>query len=201
MAALQTVLLQAIVRAAWAATPRVRAVELAAPDGAPLPDWTAGAHVDVTIPGVGSRSYSLIETEPREGPPRAYRLAILLETASRGGSAYMHRLAVGDRVEITPPINQFPLVDAPGEIALVAGGIGVTPLLAMARDLKASGAASRSSMPGEAAPRWRFWGMPSGWLERAWSCTPTTRRAAFSISPASCAGPKPPMSISAGRRR
>ena len=85
--------LRAVVREAWAATPRVRALRLAAPGGAPLPDWTAGAHVDVTIPGVGLRSYSLIETEPRDGPPLSYQLGVLRETASRGGSAYMHELA------------------------------------------------------------------------------------------------------------
>ena len=120
-------------------TPRVRSLVLVRADGAPLPGWTAGAHIDVYSPAFDRRSYSLIETaSPQDAAerPTAYRFAVLLEAKSRGGSAYMHGLKVGDRITISPPSNNFPL--SPGEAALVAGGIGVTPLLSMACELAAS---------------------------------------------------------------
>jgi ferredoxin-NADP reductase len=117
-------------------TPRVRSLMLARADGGPLPGWTAGAHIDVYAPAFDRRSYSLIETaSPHDASerPTAYRIAVLLEAKSRGGSAHMHGLKVGDRITLSPPSNNFPL--SPGEAALVAGGIGVTPLLSMACEL------------------------------------------------------------------
>ena len=130
---------EVVVVEAWTAARRVRALTLARPDGDPLPDWTAGAHIDVLISGVGARSYSLIETGAPSAPPRVYRLGVLRESESKGGSDTMHRLAVGDRLTITPPANAFPLAQGNEEVALLAGGIGVTPLLSMARDLVAAG--------------------------------------------------------------
>lgn len=120
-------------------TPRVRSFVLARSDGAPLPGWTAGAHIDVYAPAFDRRSYSLIETSAAPSSaehPTAYRIAVLLEAKSRGGSAHMHGLKVGDSIAISAPSNNFPL--SPGEAALVAGGIGVTPLLSMACELTAS---------------------------------------------------------------
>jgi ferredoxin-NADP reductase len=72
-------------------TPRVRSFVLARADGAPLPGWTAGAHIDVYAQAFDRRSYSLIETTARDAieHPTAYRIAVLLEAKSRGGSAYM----------------------------------------------------------------------------------------------------------------
>ena len=90
---------------------------------------------------VGRRSYSLIETtSPRTAAehPTAYRIAVLLESKGRGGSACMHRLEAGDRLTISPPANNFPLDTTTRDVALVAGGIGVTPLLAMACELSAA---------------------------------------------------------------
>jgi ferredoxin-NADP reductase len=130
---------EVVVVEAWTAAKRVCALTLARPNGDALPDWTAGAHVDVLIPDVGARSYSLIETTAPDGPARVYRLGVLRESDSRGGSQYMHGLVVGDRLMITPPSNDFPLADGDEEVVLLAGGIGVTPLLSMARDLVATG--------------------------------------------------------------
>ncbi|MEU7635272.1 PDR/VanB family oxidoreductase [Streptomyces sp. NPDC039016] len=108
----------------------VLSVELAHPDGKPLPAWTPGAHIDVEVGG-RIRQYSLC------GDPRSaatYRIGVLDAPASRGGSRHVHtRLRPGQTVPVRPPRNHFALEDAPGYL-FVAGGIGITPLLAMARE-------------------------------------------------------------------
>lgn len=125
-----------------ARTPIVREIVLARPDGGPLPSWEPGAHVKILLPQGGDRSYSLINATPAPGAttrPHAYRLGVRLETPSTGGSAYMHDLKPGDTVAVAPPQNNFPLEPAEGPIVLVAGGIGVTPILSMAAELAAAG--------------------------------------------------------------
>ena len=132
---------EVVVSKAEALTPRIREFVLARANGAPMPGWAAGAHIDVHLPDVGRRSYSLIETNsPRTAAehPTAYRIAVLQESKSRGGSTFMHGLKTGDRLTISPPANNFPLGAGTSEVALVAGGIGVTPLLAMACELSAA---------------------------------------------------------------
>lgn len=111
--------------------------ELEALPGASLPPFTAGAHIDVTLaPGL-TRSYSLANNPAERG---RYRLGVLLETESRGGSRHVHeRWRVGDILEVTPPINDFPLHARAAHSVLIAGGIGITPILAMAEELAASG--------------------------------------------------------------
>ncbi len=124
-----------------ALTPRIRELVLARANSAPMPGWAAGAHVDVHLPDVGRRSYSLIETvSPRAASehPAAYRIAVLQESKSRGGSTFMHGLKAGDRLTISPPANNFALNADAGAVALIAGGIGVTPLLTMACELNAA---------------------------------------------------------------
>jgi ferredoxin-NADP reductase len=131
---------EVVVSKAEALTSRIREFVLARANGAPMPGWAAGAHIDVHLPDVGRRSYSLIETiSPRAAEhPTAYRIAVLQESKSHGGSTYMHGLKAGDRLTISPPANNFPLGAGAGEVALVAGGIGVTPLLTMACELSAA---------------------------------------------------------------
>lgn len=132
---------EVVVSKAEALTPRIREFVLARESGAPMPGWAAGAHIDVHLPDVGRRSYSLIETgSPRFAAehPTAYRIAVLLESKSSGGSRFMHGLKAGDRLTISPPANNFPLDAGANVVALVAGGIGVTPLLAMACELNAA---------------------------------------------------------------
>src|SRR3954468_21522850 len=121
------------------ATSRIVVLDLVSPDGVELPEFAAGAHVDVLVDGAAGlvRQYSLC------GPPHdraRYRLAVLAETASRGGSLGMHRLREGDRLRISMPRNRFGVSDQARRHVLVAGGIGVTPLWAMAHELEARGA-------------------------------------------------------------
>ena len=118
--------------------------ELASTSGAPLPAFSAGSHVDVHVSGAGvpcglTRQYSLCN-DPSE--THRYLIAVLRESASRGGSAAMHeRVHEGTVLTISPPKNHFPLAhDAPRHL-LMAGGIGVTPILCMAERLAAVNAA------------------------------------------------------------
>lgn len=127
---------------ALAATTLVRIIRLARTDSEPLPPWEAGAHVNVTLPSGDTRSFSLVNARAETHAmtqPREYLLGIRLESPSTGGSAYMHRLAAGDTVTVTPPSNNFRLEPTSQEIVLVAGGIGVTPILSMAAHLHAAG--------------------------------------------------------------
>ncbi|GLZ54910.1 PDR/VanB family oxidoreductase [Actinomycetospora sp. NBRC 106378] len=106
----------------------VVALTLARPDGGRLPDWTPGAHVDLTLGSGETRQYSLCGDR---WDPSSYRVAVLREPDGRGGSRYVHDvLRAGDRVELGGPRNHFPLVPA-ARYRFVAGGIGVTPLLPM----------------------------------------------------------------------
>ncbi|GAA4779548.1 PDR/VanB family oxidoreductase [Actinomycetospora chlora] len=101
-----------------------------------LPAWEPGAHVDLAV-GEHVRQYSLCGDPAQR---RRYRVAVLREPASRGGSAHVHeRLRPGDEVEVGGPRNHFPLPAAPRYV-LVAGGIGITPVLTMAVALAARGA-------------------------------------------------------------
>lgn len=98
------------------------------PQGARLPDWTPGAHVDLVLPNGVCRQYSLCGNR---WDAFNYRIGVLREPDGRGGSAYVHdELAVGAAVGIGGPRNNFPLVPAQRYLFL-AGGIGITPLLPM----------------------------------------------------------------------
>ncbi len=116
-------------------TTDIKSLILASPDGAPLPGFDAGAHVDViTGPGL-RRSYS-IASDPSD--PSNYLLGVLREPESRGGSDWIHdALKAGDSLKITKPLNNFPLDKTAQKHILIAGGIGITPILAMARSLAA----------------------------------------------------------------
>jgi vanillate O-demethylase ferredoxin subunit len=121
-------------------TPLIRAIRLARPHGEPLPSWQAGAHIDVRLPGGDERSYSLISASADPAAmtrPASYLLGVRLEEPSTGGSAYMHSLRVGDSVNVSEPANNFPLEPAASPVVLLAGGIGVTPLVSMAAALTA----------------------------------------------------------------
>lgn len=108
----------------------VLSVDLVHPDGKPLPGWTPGAHLDVHLGG-HVRQYSLCG-DPRE--VGSYRIGVLNEPASRGGSRHVHTaLRPGQQIRVSEPRNHFTLEDADGYV-FVAGGIGITPLLAMARE-------------------------------------------------------------------
>jgi len=101
--------------------------------GRARPGWSPGAHVDV-IAGPYVRKYSLCGDPAQTG---SYQLAILKDPASRGGSAYLHdTVAVGDVLRIRGPKNHFRLNEDAEDFILIAGGIGITPIIAMADRLK-----------------------------------------------------------------
>lgn len=112
--------------------------ELVAVDGTPLPPFAAGAHVDVQLPGGLTRQYSLCN-DPAE--THRYLIGVLRDAASRGGSAAMHdQVREGDELTISVPKNHFPLAHGAARSLLVAGGIGITPILCMAERLATLGA-------------------------------------------------------------
>jgi vanillate O-demethylase ferredoxin subunit len=112
--------------------------ELVPTSGGALPAFEAGAHVDVHLPGNLIRQYSLCNA-PTE--THRYQIGVLRDAGSRGGSEAMHdRIDVGTVLTISEPKNHFPLVEAKRTL-LLAGGIGVTPILAMAETLASKGAA------------------------------------------------------------
>jgi len=129
--------LTVIVDSVRAETDRVRSIALSHPDGAPLPPFEAGAHVDVHLGNALVRQYSL-HGDPADR--RHYRIGVLLEPESRGGSQWVFDHVVpGMALTIGYPRNNFPLAEAQHSL-LIGGGIGVTPLLAMATELHRKGA-------------------------------------------------------------
>ncbi|MFD4407006.1 PDR/VanB family oxidoreductase [Nocardia sp. NPDC058499] len=118
-------------------TPSIRLLRLVREDGAPLGPYRAGAHIDVTGPTGILRQYSLC------GPPAdtaALAIAVKREPESRGGSAALHQLCEGDIIEIGAPRNILGIVPGADRHLLIAGGIGITPLLSMAYELYSGGA-------------------------------------------------------------
>ncbi|MBC5785717.1 oxidoreductase [Ramlibacter sp. USB13] len=115
----------------------IASFELVKPDGSALPGFSAGSHIDVQVPGGLTRQYSLCNDAAEQ---HRYRIAVLRDPASRGGSRGMHdAVNEGDTLLISEPRNHFPLVHAERTL-LLAGGIGVTPLLCMAQRLAKIGA-------------------------------------------------------------
>jgi vanillate O-demethylase ferredoxin subunit len=115
----------------------IKAFELVDPAGGELPAFEPGAHVVVELPNGIRRQYSL-SSDWRER--KRYEVAVYCEPESRGGSRHMHEgVGPGDTLAISPPANNFRLRPSDGVIWLIAGGIGITPILAMARQLEARG--------------------------------------------------------------
>jgi ferredoxin-NADP reductase len=119
-------------------TPDILAFELAHPRGGRLPAYEAGAHVEVQMPGGFARPYSLACSAARSGG--RYLIGVKREPASAGGSAAMHeRVQEGDLLCVSAPRNTFALQRGAHHHLLMAGGIGLTPLLAMAQSLLDAG--------------------------------------------------------------
>jgi len=110
--------------------------DLARADGEPLPAFSAGAHIDVHLPDGLIRQYSLCN-HPEER--HRYQIAVLRSADSRGGSIAMHGLEQGVRLRISEPRNLFPLQHDAKRHLLMAGGIGITPILCMAERLSHTG--------------------------------------------------------------
>ncbi|MGB3067269.1 MAG: PDR/VanB family oxidoreductase [Ottowia sp.] len=115
----------------------IASFELVSADGMPLPAFEAGSHVDVAVPGGLTRQYSLCN-DPSESD--RYQIAVLNVPNGRGGSRAMHEaVRLGDVLVISKPRNHFPLASTHGHSLLLAGGIGITPLLCMAEHLAQMG--------------------------------------------------------------
>jgi ferredoxin-NADP reductase len=103
-------------------------------DGGILPGAEPGAHIGLFLPNGLERQYSLVSTG---GALTEYVVGIKRDPGSRGGSRYIHdELRVGTEIRVAPPRNNFPLVEDAAHVVLVAGGIGITPIYAMARRLQ-----------------------------------------------------------------
>lgn len=122
-------------------SPSIRLFEIAPAAG--IEPWRPGAHIGVRVRCEGrdeQRHYSLIDLGHECGEGGCYRIAVKRMDDGLGGSRHMWSLAAGDAIELTRPRDDFELgLDAPAYV-LLAGGIGVTPLLSMARQLAGRGA-------------------------------------------------------------
>ncbi|MEU3526757.1 PDR/VanB family oxidoreductase [Streptomyces sp. NPDC038707] len=106
----------------------VVSLDLRRPDGAPLPAWTPGAHIDLVLAPDLARQYSLCSS-PQDA--HVWRVAVLREEEGRGGSRHVHdKLSEGDPVRVRGPRNHFALEDAERYL-FIAGGIGITPIVPM----------------------------------------------------------------------
>lgn len=142
-------------------------LELARPDGGTLPAFSAGAHIDVHLADGIIRQYSLCN---QPGETHRYQIAVLREPDSRGGSRQIHdQLGVGDTLEISEPRNLFPLEQEADHHLLIAGGIGITPILCMTERLSHLGKTFElhycTRTPEETAFRQRI--LDSGFSDRA----------------------------------
>lgn len=130
-------------------TAQVSLIRLRDAHGAPLPGYLAGAHVKVEVEIDGApawRHYSLVNFEPRVdacAQPLEYLIAVRREErdlGGRGGSLYLHTaLRVGQSLRVGAPLNVFALREHDDDVLLIAGGIGVTPLVSMAAALSGAG--------------------------------------------------------------
>ena len=110
---------------------------LADPGGADLPEWTAGAHIDLVMRDGLTRQYSLCGSTASRSE---WQIGVLLDPDSRGGSQFVHdELREGSTVRVRGPRNHFPLVGSP-RYQFIAGGIGITPILTMIEAAEANGA-------------------------------------------------------------
>jgi len=139
-------------------TPRIRAYELRHADGEPLPGYRAGAHLRVPIAlpdgSVTSRAYSLTGAPD---DPDCYRIAVLRMDDGEGGSSALHDgWQLGTRINVDAPDNYFPLHDDGRPALLIAGGIGITPLKAMAEALASRGADFQLHYSGRAPQEMAF---------------------------------------------
>jgi vanillate O-demethylase ferredoxin subunit len=119
-------------------TEEIKSFRLAPVSGKPLPPFTPGAHISVQVRDGVTRQYSLCNA-PND--TTAYHIAVKREPESRGGSRALHeRVTEGDVLAIAPPRNHFPLARGAKHHVLLAGGIGITPLLSMVHHLQEAGA-------------------------------------------------------------
>ncbi len=118
-------------------TDGVTKYEFSSVDGQPLPEWTAGAHLDIVVAPEYFRQYSL-SGDPADRTK--YQIGVLREDAGRGGSKLLHRIfSEGRKIFVSKPINHFPLASEGSKHILMGGGIGVTPMIAFAHECHTKG--------------------------------------------------------------
>lgn len=136
--------LELVVASAVDVAQGVRQFELRDPGGGELPPFTAGSHLRVELPGGGERKYSLCN-DPVERD--RYLIAVKRDASGRGGSMRLvDGVREGDRLRVSLPDNAFAMDERAPASIFVAGGIGITPILAMIRSLEAKG-----------DERWKLW--------------------------------------------
>ncbi len=148
-------------------TAQIARLELVAADGASLPAFSAGAHIDVHTPGGPVRQYSLCN-DPTE--THRYVIGVLRDAASRGGSrALCERAEAGHLLQVGTPRNHFPLDESAAHSLLLGGGIGITPLLCMAERLAARNASFELHYAVRSRPAAAFLGRiaEARWADRA----------------------------------
>ena len=115
----------------------IHLLEFRDPDGKPLPEFSAGAHIAVRVPNGLLRKYSLCNN-PAER--ERYQIAVKRESNGRGGScSLIDSVKAGDEITVTAPVNDFALPQRAQDFLFIAGGIGVTPMMAMIRQVMAEG--------------------------------------------------------------
>lgn len=118
-------------------SPDITKYELSSLDCSDLPEWTAGAHLDIVVAPEFLRQYSM-SGDPADRS--RYQIGVLREDAGRGGSKLMHRIFTpGRKIFISKPINHFELVEDATKTFLMGGGIGITPMVTFAHRLHALG--------------------------------------------------------------
>jgi ferredoxin-NADP reductase len=114
----------------------VLSLRLSSPDATPLPSWEPGAHIELALPSGRRRQYSLCG-DPND--TNSYRIAILQVPSGHGGSVEVHTDArAGQLITVQGPRNHFPLLPSPAYL-FIAGGIGITAMMAMAAQVAAAG--------------------------------------------------------------
>ena len=115
----------------------IHLLEFRDPDGKQLPEFSAGAHIGVRVPNGLLRKYSLCN-DPAER--NRYQIAVKRESNGRGGSCNLiDNVKAGDELTVTAPVNDFGLPPRAQDFLFIAGGIGVTPMMAMIRQVMAEG--------------------------------------------------------------
>ena len=114
-------------------TDQIRVFRFRAEADGPLPGYEPGAHVKFDLGPLGERDYSLIDWPE---PDELYTVAVQREEGGQGGSKAMHAMSAGQSISVSGPRNDFPLAEDVPHVLLLAGGIGITPLISMATRLK-----------------------------------------------------------------
>ena len=117
-------------------TNQIRLMRFQDVSGNSLQAYSAGAHVEFELSGIGTRTYSLTDWQNVDRRPKIYEIAVQREDDGDGGSKAMHQIDIGATVKASEPANDFELAEDSSEVLLLAGGIGVTPLISMATQLK-----------------------------------------------------------------